>query len=110
VSVAGGAQAEAPRQFDLTCVGVAGHYGPDGVVRGEPWRRRYAIDLDRAAFCRDACAEVSTLGIEPGRLVFDGEEDVSRADGSMRFVDPLDRAVNATCAPAPFTPMPVNRF
>jgi hypothetical protein len=102
--------APSPRQFDLICEGTAGHYGLDGELRGEPWHRRYAIDLDRNAFCRDGCSQVEALGVEPGRLVFSGQEDVGRANGHMAFVDSMNRAVSASCSPAPFTPMPANRF
>lgn len=102
--------AASPRQFDLVCDGNTGHYGAAGFSAIVPWHKRYAVDLDRAAFCPEGCGQISPLGIESGSLTVFGEEAVNRADGTMIFVDSVGQAIHAICVVAPFTPFPANRF
>lgn len=117
----GQAQAQ-EQQFDLICSGSI-----RALDRSEtPWSSRLSLDLEARAFAFSGARQALPIArIEPGQIVLiDAEPSVgfdknlmtvSRANGALHrtlssrrggFLD----VTTATCAMAPFTPLPARLF
>jgi hypothetical protein len=119
--LAGSAQAETVRQFDLQCTGTEQRRLTTNPK--EPYTVRYRIDLDAMKWCSTRCGTIKE--VNPEKIILERDEPATSAS-SVSVIHWLFRASGelvdfyhggglywdreARCEVAPFSGFPTNKF